>query len=152
MSPFAGDQRLGAAQEWPQVPALLLPDSFEPAAHQQLWSTVTAQGAPIWVLLPDRETDAHLSTVEMLRRLSARLSATMSVKSLVVHDAACWSDAKWNAVPARFATQLWPIPPASSTVVSLTIMVPPLMIPLLLGSWETRRYYFHWRDGHWAAA
>ena len=42
VSPFTGDQRLGAAQEWPQILALLLLDSFEPAAHQQLWSTVTA--------------------------------------------------------------------------------------------------------------
>jgi hypothetical protein len=36
-SPFAGDRRLGAAQEWPSVSALLLLDFFEPAAHQQLW-------------------------------------------------------------------------------------------------------------------
>ena len=42
VSPFAGDQRLGAAQEWPQVPALLQLDYFESAAHQQLWSTVAA--------------------------------------------------------------------------------------------------------------
>jgi hypothetical protein len=33
VSPFTGDQWLGATQEWPQVPALLLLDSFEPAAH-----------------------------------------------------------------------------------------------------------------------
>ncbi len=33
VSPFTGDQWLGATQEWPQVSALLLLDSFEPAAH-----------------------------------------------------------------------------------------------------------------------
>ncbi len=30
VSPIAGDQWLGATQEWAQVPALLLLDSFEP--------------------------------------------------------------------------------------------------------------------------
>ena len=42
VSPFAGDQRLGAAQEWPKVPALLLLDYFEPEAQHQLWSKVPA--------------------------------------------------------------------------------------------------------------
>ncbi len=87
VSPFPEDQWLGAAQEWPQVPALMLLDSFELAAHQQLWSTVATHGAPIWVLLLDRQTDAQLSTVATLRRLGARLTATLSAKSLVVHDA-----------------------------------------------------------------
>ena len=105
--PFAGDQRLGAAQEWPKVPALLLLDYFEPEAQQQLWSKVAAHGASVWVLLQDKSTDAQLRTVGMLRRLGARLSATLNAKSLVVHDTACWSDAKWDAQPARFATQLW---------------------------------------------
>lgn len=81
VSPFAGDQWLGAVQEWPQVPALLLLDSFEPAAHPQLWSTVTIHRAPIWVLLQDCQTDAQLSIVAMLRRLGARLSATLSAKA-----------------------------------------------------------------------
>ena len=98
VSPFAGDQWLGAVQEWPRVPALLLLDSFEPAAHPQLWSTVTTHRAHIWVLLQDCQTDAQLSIVAMLRRLGARLSATLSANSLVVHDAACWSDAKWDWV------------------------------------------------------
>ena len=79
----------GAAQECPKVPALLLLDSFDPAAHQQLWLTVAVHCAPFWVLLQDHQTDAHLSTVETLRRLGARLSATMGAKSLVVHDGAC---------------------------------------------------------------
>ena len=60
MPPFAGDQWLGAAQEWPQVPALLQLDSFDPAANQQLWSTVAVHRAPVWVLLQDHQTDAHL--------------------------------------------------------------------------------------------
>ena len=104
MSPFAGDQQLGASQEWPKVPALLLLDSFEPEAQQQLWSK-----ASVWVLLQDHSTDAQLRNVGMLRRLGARLSATLSAKRLVVHDAACWSDAKWDAnQPAlRRSSGMW---------------------------------------------
>ena len=64
-----GWPRLGAAQEWPKVPALLLLDSLEAAAHQQLWLTVAAHEAPVWVLLQDRHTGAQLGTVVMLRRL-----------------------------------------------------------------------------------
>ncbi len=67
--------------------------------------------APIWVLLQDRQTDAQLSTVAMLRRLGARLSALLDPRSLVAHDATCWSDAKWDAETAGFATQLWQILP-----------------------------------------
>ena len=91
---FAGDQWLAATQ----VPALRLSlvvlDSFEPEAHQQLSSTVADHGAPIWILLRDRQTDAKLGTVAMLRRLGARRSATLSAKNLVVNDSTCWSDAK----------------------------------------------------------
>ena len=147
VSPFAGDQWLGAAQEWPQVPALLLLDSFELPAHQQLWSTVATHAAPIWVLLQDRQTDAQLSTVAMLRRLGARLSASLDARSLVAHDATCWSDAKWDAETTGFATQLWQILPASCADLGQLSNAPPLIIPPLLGSWEARRYDFHWRDG-----
>ena len=88
----------GAAQEWHKVPALLLLDSFEAVAHQQLWSTVAAHGAPVLFLLQDRQTDVQLpgGTVTTLCQLGARLSATLSAKYLVVHysDAACWSDVK----------------------------------------------------------
>jgi hypothetical protein len=142
VSPFAGDQRLGAAQEWPKVPALLLLDYFEPEAQQQLWSKVAAHGASVWVLLQDKSTDAQLRTVGMLRRLGARLSATLNAKSLVVHDTACWSDAKWDAQPARFATQLWHVEHGGAGKNQLCA-TPPLIIPPLLGSWEGRRYDFH---------
>ncbi len=137
VSHLAGDQWLGAVQEWPQVPALLLLDSFEPAAHPQLWSTVATHATPIWVLLQDCQTDAQLGTVALLRQLGARLSATLGAKSLVVHDATCWSDEKWDALPAGFATHLWQIPPASGTGVSPVSTAPLLVIPPLLGSWES---------------
>ncbi len=50
-------------------------------------------------------------TVGTLLLLGARLSVALNAESLVVHDTACWSDAKWDARPARFATQLWHVEP-----------------------------------------
>ncbi len=144
VSPFAGDQWLGATQEeWPQVPALLLLDSFEPEDKQQLWSKVAAHRASVWVLLQDHPTDAQLGTVGTLRLLGARLSAVLNAESLVVHDTACWSDAKWDAQPARFTTQLWHVEPDGARENQLH-NTHPLIIPPLLGGWEGRRYYFHW--------
>ena len=143
VSPFAGDQWLGASQEWPQVPALLLLDSFEPEDKQQLWSKVTAHGASVWVLLQDHPTDVQLGTVGTLRLLGARLSATLNAESLIVHDTSCWSDAKWDVRPARFATQLWHVEP-DGVRENLQRNIHPLIIPPLLGSWESRRYDFHW--------
>ena len=43
----------------------------------------------------------------MLRRLGARLIATLDARSFVVHDATCWGDAKWDAETTGFATQHW---------------------------------------------
>ncbi len=108
---------------------------------------MATHAASIWVLLQDRQTDAQLSTVAMLRRLGARLSALLDARSLVVHDATCWSVAKWDAETTGFATQLWQILPASGTDEGQLSNAPPLIIPPLLGSWEARRYDFYWRDG-----
>ena len=45
--------------------------------------------------------------------------------------------------------QLWQIPPASGTGAGQVHCIErtrPLIIPPLLGCWETRRYGFNWRD------
>ncbi len=62
---------------------------------------------------------------------------------MIVHDTACWSDAKWDARPARFAAQLWHVEPDGARENQM-INTHPLIIPPLLGSWEGRRYDFHW--------
>ncbi len=67
----------------------------------------------------------------------------LDARSLVVHDATCWSDAKWDAETTSFATQLWQILPASGTDAGQLSNAPPLIILPLQGSWEARRYDFH---------
>ena len=62
---------------------------FTAVTNQQLWSTVATHGAPIWVLL----WDVQLGTVAMLRRLSARLSATLD------------QGAQFSTMPSVGATQ-----------------------------------------------
>jgi hypothetical protein len=46
-SPFAGDGRLGAVLAWPSVPLLFTPDSYDPAAHQQVWQKLEQHRQPI---------------------------------------------------------------------------------------------------------
>ncbi len=76
------------------------------------------------------------------------MALKLGAKCLAVHDAACWSNAKWDAEPSRAqcATQLWHIPPASDTGMSQASTATPLVLSPLFGSRETRRYDFHWRD------
>ncbi len=83
----------------------------------------------------------------MLRHLGARLSATLSVKSLVVHDAACWSDhdAKWDAEPLDDAALANPA--CKRHWCESGVQCTPSRDFPLLGSRETRRYDFHSRNG-----
>ena len=56
-SPFAGDIWLGAVLEWPSVPLLFTPDSYDPAASQQVWQRLEQHHQPIWVLSLPAPTD-----------------------------------------------------------------------------------------------
>ena len=94
--------------------------------------------SPIWILLQERQSAVFLQDTAEMRRLGARLCAMLSSKSNVVHETACWADAKWDVHPARSATQIWKVEPAFAAD---TIH---LNIPPLLGSWDGRRYDFHW--------
>jgi hypothetical protein len=140
-SPFADDRWLGAVQDWPSVLALLLLDCFEPATQQQLWQQVAAHGARVWILLQVKPTDTLLAT---LRRHRACLCATLSAKSRVAHESTCWSDAAWDVKPASYAVQLWHLVPEGVQGDSRAADAAPLNIPPLLGSWDDRRYDFHW--------
>jgi hypothetical protein len=117
------------------VPALLLLDSFEPAAHQQLrvWSIVATHGFFFWIV----KQMCNSVLLQFYADSGARLSASLDARSLVVHDATCWSN---DAETAGFVMQLCMDAGKLSNA-------PPLIIPPLLGSWEALRYDFHWRDG-----
>ena len=83
----------------------------------------------------------------MLRHIGACMSATLSAKSLVVHDAACWSDhdAKWDAEPLDDAAVANPAH-KRHWCESGVQCTPSRDFPLL-GSRETRSYDFHSRNG-----
>ena len=138
VSPFPGDRWVGATQEWPEVKALLILDSFEPTTRIKLWQLVAVHKSQIWILLQERPSAIFLQDTAQMRRLGARLCATLSSKSKVVHETACWADAKWDVHSAHFATQIWQVDPKFANGTA------PLNIPSLLGSWEGRRYDFHW--------
>ena len=150
-SPFPGDQSLGAVQDWPDVEALLLLDSFEPDDRPALWRRVDAHTQPVWILLQARP-GAELSRAHSaLRCRSARQCAVLSAKSRVVHKEECWSDAKWDAEQAGYETQLWRVGPCNESgsrrrpgTLSEAVPIP---VQSLLGNWESYRYDFHWYDG-----
>jgi hypothetical protein len=137
-SPFSGDPWLGATPVWPSVTALQLLDSFEPSARMEVLQSVAVHKSLIWIILQERPSAAFLQDTAEIRRLGARPCATLSSKSNVVHEAACWADAKWDVHPAHSASQIWKVEPIFATD---TIH---LNIPQLLGNWEGRRYDFHW--------
>ena len=40
-------------------------------------------------------------------RKRAVLTAVLPPKSLILYTSPCWSDAKWDAVPSKYAAQIW---------------------------------------------
>jgi hypothetical protein len=50
---FAGDRWLGAVLEWPLVTWLFTPDSYDPAARQQVRHRLEQHLQPIWVLIQE---------------------------------------------------------------------------------------------------
>ena len=111
MSPLSDEQRLGAVLDWPGVEALLLLDSFEPGARPALWGKVDAHAHPVWILLQARPGAELGRAHSELRGRGARQCAVLSAKSKVVHKDGCWCEAKWDAVPAGYETQLWRVDP-----------------------------------------
>ncbi len=67
----------GAGEEWPQVPALLIIDSFAPPAHlrRQVLEKAMTHGAEVWVLRQqqDNPDDPDLVVLNMTFRWYAQL-------------------------------------------------------------------------------
>ncbi len=70
-SPFTGDRWLGAVLEWPLVPLLFTPDSYDPAARQQVWQRLEQHRQPIWVLIQERSSPAYKRDLLIIRTLGA---------------------------------------------------------------------------------
>jgi len=150
-SPLPNDQRLGAVLDWPGVEALLLLDSFEPGERPALWRRVDAHAQPVWILLQARPGAGLSRAHSELRCRSARQCAVLSAKSRVVHKDECWCDAKWDAEPAGYETQLWRVDPCHEPCggrrAGITGEAGPTPVQSLLGDWEGYRFDFHWYDG-----
>ena len=143
-SPYAPDIRLGAVGEWPQVPALLLIDSFAPHLRRQLLEKASTHDSVVWVLRQHK--DDPDDPVLMLLNTTARMYAELPKKSFVVHRPECWATAAWDAEPSRYSTQLWLIHTQAAMQQNDSELLPTTVQQLLNGS-ETQRYAFHWYDG-----
>ena len=136
-SSFAGNIWLGAVLEWPSVPLLFTPDSYDPAASQQVWQRLEQHRQPIWVLIQERSSPAYQRALLIMRTLGAQLCLSVGPTCKVVHESVCWADARWDTYPTRHVTQLWKIEQPSNVETS------PRTLPSLFGNLDTRRYDFH---------
>ena len=94
VSPYQPDVHLGAIADWPNVPALLVLDSFAPLLRRQVLTQATAHPSEVWVLWrhknnPDDPSLAILSS-------TAKLYAELPKKSMVLHRKECWETAAWD--------------------------------------------------------
>ena len=88
--------------------------------------------------------------MQLLRGKRARLVAVMPPNSSVLNSSSCWSDAKWDETPSKYATQIWNLPrhdkssrpnPFSAVSAGNDVNIP-LRIQHKLGKWDTRQYDF----------
>ena len=94
VSPFLPDVRLGAATDWPKVPALLILDSFAPLLRRQVLAQAAAHPSTVWVLWQHKNSPDEPS-LAILRR-TAKLYAELPKKSMVLHRKECWEKAAWE--------------------------------------------------------
>jgi hypothetical protein len=66
---------------------------------------------------------------------------SMRPTSKVVHQTAWWADAQWDSYPTGMPVQLWKLERPSAATPTF------LNLPLILGSWETKLYDFHYFNG-----
>jgi len=142
ISPDANDIFLGAADSWPDVPAVLIINSYPPTARSQILQQASTHGSPVWVLRQDESTHAAREELMVLRQKNAKLVAILPRDSLVLHDQRCWSCANWDSKPARTASQVWRLGCGRTSEEPTS----PQEFQQQLGCWETRRYDFYWND------
>ena len=82
-SPYPPDAALGSMSEWPQVPALLVLDSFAPQLRHQMLEKAACHHQEMWVLWR-HASGPEDQNLAMLRR-TAKLYAELPKKSMVLH-------------------------------------------------------------------
>ena len=91
--PYSSNASLGSVPEWPQVPALLVLDSFAPQLRHQMLEKAACLRQETWTLRRHTSGPEDLN-LAMLRR-SAKLYAELPKKSMVLHREGCWESAAW---------------------------------------------------------
>jgi ribonuclease HI len=141
ISPYLPDVHLGAAACWPQVPALLILDSFAPLLRQQVLTQAAAHSPGVWVLWQHKNNpdDSCLAAL----RQTARLYAELPKKSMILHKAECWETAAWDVEQSWCLTQLWRLEPCAGSLVRDSDLSPETVQQhLCRGGYH--QYAFHW--------
>jgi hypothetical protein len=112
-SPYPPHVHLGAVAEWPQVPALLVIDFFDPQLRRQVLKKALAHSSLVWVLRQHGSPDSPDLTILNAR---ARILAELPKKSLVMHWTECWEAAAWDVKLSRYTTQIWRLNPNAATL------------------------------------
>ena len=117
LSPFECDQRLGALSQWPDVPVLLVLDSFPPFRRVQLLQQASMHGSGTWILRQQIGGKGEQDLFE-LRNMHAQVYAELPKNSRVLHKEGCWESASWDVFPMRNTTQIWRCGPRAVPVPS----------------------------------
>ena len=143
-SPYLPDVHLGAVTEWPQVPALLIIDSFAPHLRRQLLEKAMIHNQVVWILRQHKGNpdDPDLAILNK----TARLYAELPKKSLILHQTDCWEVAAWDVKQSSCSTQLWQLR-SQITMRQQDPELLPTTVQQHLNCDKTQRYAFHWYDG-----
>ena len=104
-SPYPTDVHLGAVDEWPQVPALLVLDSFAPQMRCRLLERAVTHNPGVWVLRQQKSNPDEPDLATLWR--IAHLYAELPKESKVLHKEGCWETAEWDVEQSCAVTQLW---------------------------------------------
>ena len=140
LSPVETDSSLGALTDWPPQPALLLLDSFAPEDRSNILDQAAQHGHIVWILRLDQPSQWAAADISKLRELQAQRVVDLPAKSLIHHDAQCWSAAKWDSTRSRYISQFWLLGPPLERGTACT---DPQIVREQLGSWDNRRNDFH---------
>jgi hypothetical protein len=133
-SPHALDVHLGAVEECPQVPALLLIDSFAPHLLCKLLEKAMTHSTDVWVLRQHKGNPDDPDLVVLNK--TSRLYAELPKKSIVMHQSDCWETAAWDVEQSRYSAQLWRLHP-HATMQQQDLELLPKHVQQLLNCVET---------------
>ena len=143
-SPHPIDEFLGSVCEWPQLPALLILDSFAPPLRRQILEKAADHRQEMWVLRRHVNglEEQNLTTLRQV----AQLYAELPKKSMVLHRDGYWESAAWDVDSSRFTSQLWKLNIRSAEMQQDPTLCPEV-VQQHLSQVEHLRYAFHWREG-----